>query len=457
LKAKAGNKFPDYYIMQKYTCPCCGYKTIEREDTFYDLCPVCFWETDPYQLANPHYKGGANAPSLAEAQQNFILFGACEKEDVPKIRMPLPDEIKDENFHTFDAHTEGSLFFKRHWDETTGNPKTNEWGKSFYYFQTDTQGNVLKQIIVYDNGKILKYSPLHIEDEFGGLSEIALDLTDKGYEKIGKNTFFTLWNKSKIDSFSKHKIHFSGWHLPVFKEKIIYPNPEFKDDETLITATLDNRFALDLSYQKGGEHFPKNGFFLLKIKEGNTWIHYFNYMSWEETVAVSQKWIDEIQVANKVVDARKKEEEKPYYVRVNIDNQIVIAKLTTWRNMDWEVEKFRNIQIEVRGEIYSIIDTFTDYENMLLALQKSLPKNHQIETCFFCRFSCYSVYGNDNFGALMCLKNDKDKFLNVKDKDDFIDFQDEMDSVIFVEETHYCNEFQLIEGNDWAYKNQIKN
>jgi Cysteine-rich CPCC len=75
--------------MQKYTCPCCGYKTIDREETFYDLCPVCFWETDPYQLAHPHYAGGANRPSLAEAQQNFILFGACEKDDVTKTRMPL--------------------------------------------------------------------------------------------------------------------------------------------------------------------------------------------------------------------------------------------------------------------------------------------------------------------------------------------------------------------------------
>jgi Cysteine-rich CPCC len=279
--------------MQKYTCPCCGYKTIERADTFYDLCPVCFWETDPYQLANPTYRGGANQSSLAEAQQHFILFGACEKEDVPKTRMPLLGEEKDEKFQTFDENaqnTEGPLYFKSYWNETTGDPKTDGWGTSWYYFETDVKGDVLKQIVVYMKGGVQKYSVLHLEDAFGGLSEKALDLSDDGYEKMPKNDFFALWNTPIIDTFSKNKIHLLGWHLATFKEKIMYPNPVFKEEETLISATLDHRFMLDLTFEKGGEHWPKNGSFTLKIKEGNTWIHFFNYMNWDETVAVTQRW-----------------------------------------------------------------------------------------------------------------------------------------------------------------------
>lgn len=73
--------------MKKYTCPCCGYKTIYRKDSFYDLCPVCFWETDPIQLADPRYEGGANRPLLMAAQQNFILFGACEKTAFSYVRV----------------------------------------------------------------------------------------------------------------------------------------------------------------------------------------------------------------------------------------------------------------------------------------------------------------------------------------------------------------------------------
>jgi hypothetical protein len=435
--------------MRKYTCPCCGYKTIYSKETFYDLCPVCFWETDPIQLADPHYKGGANRPSLVEAQQNFILFGACEKDVFPYVRMPLADEKKDKKWSPIDVNTDGALYFKRHWNETTGDPKTDSWGTSFYYFETDTEGDVLKQIVVYENGKILKYSHLRLEDEYGGLSEKALDLADNEYTPLSKNDYFALWNKPIMETFTKNKIHFSGWYLPVYNEKIIYPNPVFKEEEKLITATLDNRFSLDLS-------FEDNAKFLLQIQEGHTWIHYFNYMNWEEATAETQRWINEVQEANKVVDAKKPEEAKVFDVRVKVDNQIIMSKLTTWRNMDWDVEKFRNIDIQVRDETFSIIDTFTDFENMLLTLQKSLPENYQIETCFFCRFSSYFVAGNDNFGTIMCLKDCKDKFLKVKSKDDYIDFLGEMKASVFVDETHYCNEFQLIKGSDWAFKNQIK-
>jgi Cysteine-rich CPCC len=227
--------------MQKYTCPCCGYKTIYREDTFYDLCPVCFWETDPYQLANPTYRGGANLPSLAEAQQYFILFGACEKEDVPKTRMPLKDEEKDINFQTFDENTEGVFYLKRTWDESSGDPKTDSWGASTYYFETDEKGDVSKQMMVFENGKMLKYSHLHLENAYGGLTDQALELDDDGkdmgdigYEKMSKSNFFGLWNTPVMETFSKNKIHLLGWHLAVFNDKIMYPNPVFKEEETLI-------------------------------------------------------------------------------------------------------------------------------------------------------------------------------------------------------------------------------
>jgi hypothetical protein len=442
--------------MLKYPCPCCGYKTIYREDTFYDLCPVCFWETDPYQLAHPHYAGGANRPSLVEAQQHFILCGACEKEVFPYVRMPLADEKKDKNWSPIDVNTEGVLFFKRHWDETTGDQKTDSWGTSFYYFETDTEGDVLKQIVVYDNGKILKYSHLHLEDEYGGLSEQTLDLTGNEYTPLSKNDFFKLWNKPIIETFTSKKISLAGWHIGVYNREINSYKTKLKADETLISATLDHRFMLDLSFQIREEHWPKSGFYLLEIKEGHTGIHYFTYMNWDEAATATQRFIDEINEANKVVDARKPEEAKTFDVRVKVDNQIVMSKLTTWRNMDWDVEKFRNIDIQVRDETYSIIDTFTDFENMLLTLQKSLPENYQIETCFFCRFSSYFVAGNDNFGTIMCLKDHKDKFLKVKSKDDYIDFLGEMKAHNFVDETHYCNEFQLIKGSDWAFKNQIK-
>jgi Cysteine-rich CPCC len=349
--------------MKKYTCPCCGYKTIEREDTFYDLCPVCFWETDPYQLANPAYSGGANRPSLQAAQQNFILFGACEKDVFPYTRLPLADEVKDENW---------------------------------------------------------QFPP------------------------------------AIITTFTAKKIYLAGWHIAVYDSEMNSFAPQLKMDKTIISATLDHRFMLDLTFQKGEDHFPRNGFFVLSIREGNTGIHYFTYMNWGEAAAATQQFIDEINEINKTIDTKKPSEERAFNVRLNIDNQIVMSKITTWRNMDWDVEKFRNIQLEVQGETYAIIDTFEDFERMLIALQKSLPKNYKIETCFFCRFSAYKIYGNDNFGDLDCYKNCKENFLKADNKHKLIDlYETENDNILKTEETDYCTDFQRITKDDYAFKHQI--
>jgi hypothetical protein len=85
-------------ITIKYTCPCCGYKTHHREDHLWDICEVCFWQSCPIQNVEPFYLGGPNHISLAEAQQNFIAFGACEECSLHSVRKPREDEPKDENW-----------------------------------------------------------------------------------------------------------------------------------------------------------------------------------------------------------------------------------------------------------------------------------------------------------------------------------------------------------------------
>jgi len=54
--------------MRSIPCPCCGFLTLEEEYGSYSICPVCDWEDDGVQLANPTSVGGANSRSLAEAQ-----------------------------------------------------------------------------------------------------------------------------------------------------------------------------------------------------------------------------------------------------------------------------------------------------------------------------------------------------------------------------------------------------
>lgn len=55
-----------------YPCPACGFVVFAEPPGSYAICPVCGWEDDPLQLANPAYRGGANRESLAELQQEIL-------------------------------------------------------------------------------------------------------------------------------------------------------------------------------------------------------------------------------------------------------------------------------------------------------------------------------------------------------------------------------------------------
>ena len=82
--------------MKKYTCPCCGYKTLENQPPgTYEICSICFWEDDALQFSEVFYQGGANHVSLVQAQKNFVKFGACEKEMLKHVRKPNKFDEKD--------------------------------------------------------------------------------------------------------------------------------------------------------------------------------------------------------------------------------------------------------------------------------------------------------------------------------------------------------------------------
>ncbi|MBC8754757.1 hypothetical protein H2O64_08750 [Kordia sp. YSTF-M3] len=84
-------------------------------------------------------------------------------------------------------------YFKRNWNESRGDEYDN-WGKSIWFFETNSNGEVLRQMEVYENGKVLKYDNDHIEDEFGKLSNQKLDLDEFREFFIDKNEFDTIWN-----------------------------------------------------------------------------------------------------------------------------------------------------------------------------------------------------------------------------------------------------------------------
>jgi hypothetical protein len=80
---------------RSYTCPCCGYLTFEEWPGSYEICRVCFWEDDPVQILDPWFEGGANKPSLIQAQANYAEFGAMERRFIKNVKGVRPGDVRD--------------------------------------------------------------------------------------------------------------------------------------------------------------------------------------------------------------------------------------------------------------------------------------------------------------------------------------------------------------------------
>ena len=58
---------------QECPCPSCGFYTTGGVSFgSYNICPLCGWEDDPVQMANPALRGGANGGSLIEYQREAL-------------------------------------------------------------------------------------------------------------------------------------------------------------------------------------------------------------------------------------------------------------------------------------------------------------------------------------------------------------------------------------------------
>ena len=77
-----------------HACPCCGYLTLD-EGAEYEICGVCFWEDDGQDASNAdEVRGGPNGDlSLTMAQENYRVFGACERRYIVNVRLPSASEI----------------------------------------------------------------------------------------------------------------------------------------------------------------------------------------------------------------------------------------------------------------------------------------------------------------------------------------------------------------------------
>jgi RNA polymerase subunit RPABC4/transcription elongation factor Spt4 len=58
----------------KVACPVCGSPSLHTRGAD-EICPVCGWDDDPAQAADPAWNGGKNGISLNRARWSFTQFG----------------------------------------------------------------------------------------------------------------------------------------------------------------------------------------------------------------------------------------------------------------------------------------------------------------------------------------------------------------------------------------------
>ena len=81
--------------MERYTCPACGYLVFNEPPGSDEFCPVCGWQDDLSQLRFAKLAGGANRPSLIEAQRNYATLRTSDPQLLPKpaVAIGLPRDL----------------------------------------------------------------------------------------------------------------------------------------------------------------------------------------------------------------------------------------------------------------------------------------------------------------------------------------------------------------------------
>lgn len=88
--------------IEKFPCPCCGYRVFARQPGSSEKCPICQWEDDLAQLRFPSMPGSANHVSLEQAQLNFAECGAAELRHRGEGRPPFKDETREQDWRPID-------------------------------------------------------------------------------------------------------------------------------------------------------------------------------------------------------------------------------------------------------------------------------------------------------------------------------------------------------------------
>jgi hypothetical protein len=343
-------------------------------------------------------------------------------------------------------------YFKRIYSEVITRFNKDWSAVDTYYFEIGEYNYATKQIVKDYEGKVFKYDNNNLQDENGGLAEGALELQEEQYEKITREEFYKIWDTNFTNTYLVKQLQFdSNWKFAWYNIDYNKTDQELYDGNLILCGTYKDVFLLEVEFS---EH---SNYLFYKINEGSANIKYGTVDNWDELVSCVQLWIDYIEKNAGIVYSKPESEKIERTMKVLLDGTLQDAAFSMYRNMDWDIEKFRGAYLSIGEENFTHINTYIGVEDLLIKLQEGLPENVLIQSCLFCRFSNYMVAGNDNFGNLNCFKHCKEKCNSLKTKNDIIDmFESEYSKSEKVEETFYCEGFEAIQESDYVFKSKIK-
>jgi hypothetical protein len=343
-------------------------------------------------------------------------------------------------------------YYKRSYEEIIQRFNKDWSAIDWYYFEVGEDNYATKQIQITYEGKVYKHDEENLQDEYGGLADVALEIEE--YTPIDKDEFFALWKKEFSNTYLVKQLSFDEhWKFAWYNIDYNKTEQDLYDKNLIFCGTYKDTYLLDVEY------IEYSNFLRYEVRVGSANIKYSTVDNWEELVSCVQPLIDYIQANADTIYSKKPLEEKlERQVKVNVDGILQETTFKTYRNMDWEVEKFRGGYLSIGDSNYANINTYIGMEDLLINLQEGLPQNIKIQSCLFCRYSHYFVAGNDNFGNLSCFRHCKEKCSSVKSKDDVIDlFNAEFSKSKMIEETYWCEDFATIRKEDYVFKSVVKN
>ena len=93
----------------------------------------------------------------------------------------------------------GFRYYRRPWDELRGDA-LDVWGPSVWYFEVGEDDHPVRQVERYARGPVLRYSAVHLEDEYGGLGDQPLDREEFAAFEISKDEFEAAWAASAVNT-----------------------------------------------------------------------------------------------------------------------------------------------------------------------------------------------------------------------------------------------------------------